>query len=257
MRAYVSAFLLVLFCSMTVASQDDQCQLLQRQYTIGTEAIAFYPHFDFTETEQPGYGNQVLARFADYANIELVYIALPVRRLYHEIDRMVDAVYPDHPAWVTYQGTAPDRFFSARVATTLGTTFVQRDMAAISAGQVRTLAIIHGFTPVAWMPLLETLRLRVVDVPDAHSALGLLALRRVDAADVEYHVARHILSTMEPGTELSVAKNLPYIQSGYHLSSVKHPQLIRCFDQFLQESEPELIKLKQQFNLIEDMADLL
>ena len=242
-----------LFLVAPIAQPAGQCQLPEQHYRVGTEALDFFPHYNFSGEGVAGYGNQVLERFAEFAGIELTFKALPVKRLYHEIDRMVDAVYPDHPRWVQYQGVAPDRAFSLPVATAVGIAWSRASTPELETSQVRSLAIIHGFTPIAWFGIRDRYPFRIIEVPDAKTALRLLLSGRVDAVDLEYNVARYQFQQMEAMTGAVVAERLPYTLGQYHLSSANRPELIRCFDQFLKQHQQELAELKATFGLIETL----
>lgn len=243
-------FSLLLSAAVSAAAP---CQLEQQSYRVGTEAIDFYPHYNFTATGKPGYANLVLQQFADYAGLQLEFKPLPVKRLYHEIDRLVDAVYPDHPRWVHYQGTAPERYFSQPVAAAVGTALVRQQRESIDTAQVRSLAIIHGFTPIAWFGIREQYRFRIIEVPDAETALRLLLSDRVDVVDLEYNVARYQLSRLASQQDIAVAVHLPYTLGQYHLSSASNPALIQCFNQFLQQYQSQLRALKVRFGLTDTL----
>lgn len=249
-------YLLVVFLMsglFSVGHATESCALSQSQYRIGTEALNFYPHYNFSGEGPLGYGNMVLARFAEFAGIELQFKALPVKRLYHEIDRLVDAVYPDHPRWVHYQGVSVQRYFSEPVATAVGTSLVQASQQAIPLTHVRSLAIIHGFTPVAWLSIQPEHRFRILEVADPPTAVRLLLAGRVDVVDLEYNVARYQLQLVEQLPRAVVPRQLPYTLGHYHLSSANSAELIDCFNLFLQQNQPELAALKATFDLMDTL----
>lgn len=225
------------------------------RYLIGIEAINFYPHYDFSADSEGGFANEVFALFAEISGHELEMVPLPPKRLYHELDRRMDFIYPDHPRWVQYQGTAPQRYFSQPVTGNLGTAMIRPQLADAGPEDIRSVAIIHGFTPVAWLSRAAD-RIELIQVPDAQSAIGLVLKGRVDAADVEYNVGSHILRQMGRESDLLPALNLPYTLGSYHLSAVKHPRLIRQFDEFLSDHRAEIQRLKDKYQIKERLEQL-
>ncbi|AWL12830.1 hypothetical protein HMF8227_02378 [Saliniradius amylolyticus] len=227
------------------------------RYVVGTESINFYPHFNFTQQGKPGFAQAVFKRFAQYSGHQFEFVPLPVKRLYYESEGDIDLVYPDHPEWVQYQDVAHKRFFSQPVVGNLGTTWVQPSNRHKTLSQVRSLAIIHGFTPEAWMHHQGREELRFIDVPDPESAIGVLLLGRVEAADLEYNVARHILRKQGRTGDAQVAVHLPLNIGTYHLSTTKHPALIEQFDQFLHNHRQELKALKKRFGIVEKPSGII
>ena len=96
----------------------------QQQFIVGTEDINFYPHYDFTRPDSPGFANEVLALFSKEYGYRFSFQPLPVKRLYHELDNLVDFIYPDNPHWAKFQGSQASRVFSEPVIYNLGTTLV-------------------------------------------------------------------------------------------------------------------------------------
>ncbi|ALS99933.1 substrate-binding periplasmic protein [Lacimicrobium alkaliphilum] len=229
--------------------------LQAERYLIGIEAINFYPHYDFSPDSEGGFANEVFVLFAEISGLKLEMVPLPPKRLYHELDRRMDFIYPDHPRWVQYQGTAPQRYFSQAVTGNLGTAMIRPQLADARPEDIRSVAIIHGFTPVAWLSRSAD-RIDLIEVPDAQSAIGLVLKGRVDAADVEYNVGSHILRQSDREGDLLPALNLPYTLGSYHLSSVKHPQIIEQFDKFLLEHQTEIQRLKSKYRIKERLEQL-
>ncbi|WP_088331414.1 transporter substrate-binding domain-containing protein [Lacimicrobium sp. SS2-24] len=243
--------LLIILCFLLF-----HAQVHAERYLLGIEAINFYPHYDFSAPHQNGFANEVFALFAEMSGYDLVMVPLPPKRLYHELDRRVDLIYPDHPRWVQYQGTAPARYFSQAVTGNLGTAMIRPEFAMARTEDIRSVAIIRGFTPVAWLSRAKD-RIELIEVTDAQSALGLVLRNRVDAADVEYNVANHLLRKMGKAGALVPAMNLPYTLGSYHLSSATHPQVITQFDDFLHKHRQQIEQLKARYQILDRPDHLL
>lgn len=58
----------------------------------------------------------------------------------------------------------------------------------------------YDFTPTAWLKLRNEYRVKLYEVPNAVTALNLVLKGQLDGADVEYHVAQHILRLAARGS---------------------------------------------------------
>ena len=225
----------------------------QSRFIVGTEDINFYPHYDFTHPDGAGFANEVLQLFATEYGYQFSFQPLPVKRLYHELDNLVDFIYPDNPNWAKYQDSQASRIFSEPVIYNLGTTLVLPANKQISLTQFRTLAVIHGFTPTAWLKLRGEHKFKLYEVPNAASALNLVLRGQLDGADVEYHVAQHILRQQQQDGALVVASQLPMTRVSFHLSTIRHPQVLQQFNRFLLSHGEQINALKHKYQLIDSL----
>ena len=123
----------------------------------------------------------------------------------------------------------------------------------ITLDRFRTLAVIHGFTPTAWLALHGQHRFKLYEVPNAVSAVNLVLRGQLDGADVEYNVAQHILRQQQQEGALVVAQNLPMTRVAFHLSSIRHPQVLQQFNHFLLSHQAEITALKQKYQLSDSL----
>lgn len=242
--AAVSVMLCLLLAPATLA---------QKQFTVGTEDLNFYPHYDFTAADSGGFANEVLRLFATTHGYQFSFQPLPVKRLYHELDNLVDFIYPDNPNWAKYQSSQASRLFSDPVIYNLGSTMVLPENQHIHLTQFRTLAVIHGFTPTAWLSLRDQYRFKLYEVPNAVSAINLVLRGQLDGADVEYNVAQHILRGQQQEGALVVAQYLPVTRVSFHLSTTRHPQVLQQFNRFLLSHQDQIDALKLKYQLTDSL----
>ena len=226
----------------------------EQHFIVGTEDINFYPHYDFTRPDSTGFANEVLALFAKEYGYRFSFQPLPVKRLYHELDNLVDFIYPDNPNWTSLQRVEGQRLFSEPVIHNLGTTMVRPEQQHITLADFRTLAVIHGFTPTAWLKLRNEYRFKLYEVPNAVSAINLVIKGQLDGADVEYSVAQHILRSQQQEGALVAATQLPRTRVSFHLSTVRHPEVLQQFNRFLLSHQVEIASLKQKYQLTDELA---
>lgn len=249
---------LVVMCCMLVAGSlaampDAEPPETPSLLRVGIEQLDYYPHYDFAGNEPRGFFFELMELFAQTENIHLVYVPLPVRRLYQEADNGIDVVYPDNPNWQRYLPNSTTKYFSEPVTMNLGTTWVVPAQQQIELARFRTLATIRGFTPTKWLELQPQYKYRFVEVADVDAALGLVQKGRVDGAAIEYHVAQHFLHYQPLANQLVVAEQLPYTELPFCLSSTRYPAVISRFNQFQQKHQKEIKALKRKFGLIDSL----
>lgn len=222
---------------------------------VGVQEIDYFPHFDFSSQPPQGYFYELMQSFANHAKLKIEFVPLPVRRLYQEAADGVDLVYPDNPRWQRYLVVNLSKYYSVPVEMNLGTTMVLPQNRDMPLNKVRSVAIIHGFTPTKWLELEPHHRYRLVEVADAEAALGLVLKGRVDAANVEYHVAQHYMQQHKLEGQLVVGSQLPYTQLAFLLSSFRDEALIRQFNQFLQTNAADVDALRKKYRLFQHLPE--
>lgn len=227
--------------------------LQAKVYVIGIEQLDYYPHYDFKSAQPRGYFFDLIQLYSQWSGDKFMFKALPVKRLYKDSAELTDFVYPDNLAWQPHldidQSVA--KHYSAPVIYTLGATMVLPEKRQMQLADFKILANIHGFSPTRWIALKPEYKFKILDVPDAESALRMAIRGRVDAANVEYNVAQYHLKQMQFAGALVMAEHLPFTNLAFHLSSQRYPDQIRRFNQFLIEQRDQIQQLKQRYALVE------
>lgn len=113
----------------------------------------------------------------------------------------------------------------------------------------KTLSVPLGFTPIMWNNLVDLGKVKVVSVKDAFAALQMVQKGRVDGADIEFHVAQHILLHTDKPNSLVLDPSLPYDIVDFHLSTIKHRGLLKLLNQFLSNNTEKIDAIKKRYGL--------
>lgn len=220
---------------------------------ICVQNIDYYPHYDFSTQPGRGYAADLFALFSAKTGLQITMLPLPVKRLQDNPDCQL--VYPDNPQWHSAKGEAQPLFFSQPLTGIIGATLVRRGDAQLELAAVRAIAVPRGFTPDHLLAVQKDYNFELVETSDATAAIQMLLKQRVDATDVEWHVARHILQKLGQPQGAEIGRQLPLASVGFHLSSREHGELLRRFDQFLLQYPNEINRLKARYQL-QTVADL-
>lgn len=227
-----------------------------QKLTIGVQAIDHYPHYDITTGTLRGFAGDLFRAFANSNQLELEFVPLPVKRLSKPVKRLskeaygsVDFFYPDNPKWQALREGDDGRHYSRPVVSNWGVSLVLPENKAIRIEQVKTLSIVRGFTPTKWMALQSQYSYQFVEVENTGLAAMMALKGRVDAAEVEYYVAKHHLSKLGLKDMLVVAETLPQSNVWYHVSTFDSLDMLQRFDLFLQEESLLVAALVKKYHL--------
>lgn len=220
-------------------------------YVIGSENIGYYPHYDFMNPDRSGYLSALLKLFATAHQLELVFVALPNKRLHLALEQgVVDFAYPDNPDW----GKKPrnptlKKYFSEPITQAMGGTIVHVQQKGKGLANFDSLVVPFGFTPIKWQQRIDNNEIRLVQVEDAIKALEMVQLQRVSGADIEFNVATHLINSQPKFTHLTMDPDLPFDIVGFRLSTYKHPEILTRLNQFIASNPEQIDALKQQYGL--------
>jgi len=216
-------------------------------YRLCVQNIDYFPHYDFSSLPGRGYAAEVFALFSATKKIQFQLRPLPVKRLQNNSD--CDLIYPDNAQWHSARGNPEVQFFSLPLVSIAGASLVRKGDAQLTLAQIRAIAVPRGFTPDHLLAVQADHHFELVETTDANTALMMLLKKRVDAVDVEWHVARHLLAKTGNSGEVEIGQQLPFASIAFHLSSNRHGELLRQFDRFLQENAPAIQGLQQKYQL--------
>ncbi|GGW85287.1 transporter substrate-binding domain-containing protein [Alteromonas halophila] len=219
-------------------------------YIIGAQNIQYYPHYDFGSEVDKGYAWAVLEAFAQHSGHEFIYLAMPIRRLQMELLKgNVDFVYPDNPTWYNQIVPASEKAFSQPLTRALGGTIVKADAVGRDIDAIRRLAMPLGFTPVNWQTRIDNYQTEITTVTDTPISLKLLTRNRVDAINLEYHVAQYLSATTPNVDNVTLDVQLPHSDIGFRLATIRHNDLIDELDDFLTNNQPLISEIRTRYGI--------
>ncbi|MCC2607995.1 type 2 periplasmic-binding domain-containing protein [Planctobacterium marinum] len=219
-------------------------------YIVGTENIVYFPHYDFVKSRD-SYVAALLTQFAAQHNLEIQYVALPNKRLHLALEQgIVDFAYPDNPNWKKLpKDPSLKKHFSTTIAEATGSTIVRKSDIGKGLSGFNSLVVPFGFSPIKWLTLISNKEVKLVEVGNAMQALEMVALGRVSGADIEYHVASHLIKRHKKFHNLTMDPELPYDIVGFKMSSYRHPEILEQLNRFIAANPEQISLLKNQYQL--------
>ncbi|MCY1216855.1 hypothetical protein D9M68_274830 [compost metagenome] len=224
----------------------------QAEYRVGVEEVDYYPIYSAVPPnyQYRGYARDLLDLFALRENLHFTYVALPVRRLFHNYWLgQLDLVFPDSPRWNVAQKPAGITY-SQPVLRFQDVMLVLPERKGQPREAFRRLGFVRGFTPWKFQDDIAAGRVTVKEAPNPEGLIHMTLAGYIDAANMSLEVARFHLKRQKREQGLVVEPDLlPISDSYYHLSSIRHPELIQRFDAFLQREQKAVQALKAKYEL--------
>lgn len=227
----------------------------EKQYIVGVENIDYLPHYTGEHNQYTGFSRELFDAFARKKGYHFIYKPLPLKRLFSEfLDGQTDFKYPDNPDWSANLKKDKNIHYSTPVVSSVTGVMVLPENKTNNLEKFKNLGTMMGFTPTAYTELIKAGKIVNTDASETDfvSLLKIAILKRVDgvyiASDVGAYHLREILKTPDA---LVFNPNLPYDIQKFSLSSVKYPEIIGEFNEFLIKEKEFVERLKSEHRIIE------
>jgi ABC-type amino acid transport substrate-binding protein len=221
-------------------------------FVIGVEETHYLPHYSFEYGEYRGFAREVLDAFFTARGYRPEYRAFPVERLFHSlVDGQVDFKYPDNELWREDIKLQLPIIYSAPVAVFVDGVCVLPEHKGEDINQLKSLGALRGFSLPPWVYRIADGELEIVANDSFQGMVEQAMIGRVDGiyanVDVVSYLLRHIIK--QPGA-LQFDTTMPYNRGHYRLSTLKHPEVIAEFNQWLAEHTDFMRALKIKYGIL-------
>ena len=240
-----SLFLLSLFLFFTAAKS------YAKHYVVGVEELEYYPIYAQREGEYAGFARELLDGFATSNGHTFEYRHMPIKRLFNDfIAGKFDFKFPDSSQWQTAMKKGKAITYSDPVLEYIDGVMVATSELGKGKSHLKTLGVPRGFTPWEY---LEDAKNKQISITEGNSLKNLVKMaqtKRIDGVYFNIIVAKYFLEHTEFASNIIVFdKTLPHTRSTYHLSSIKHPNIIQEFNHYLKANVAKVEALKAKYNV--------
>ncbi len=218
-------------------------------FVVGVQELDYFPIYATDGTGRyVGYARELLDLFASTRGHRFTYRALPIKRLVNDyLLGHTDFMFPDNPRWDAEAKKTLAVCYSAPAVIFQDAVLVLPERRGQS---LQSLGTVRGFTPWKFMGQVKGGSLALQEAQGPRNLIQMALAQRVDGINLARQVADFHLKDMGRPTALVVdAGLLPSTDSQYLLSSIRHPEVVRQFDQFLQTHALAVGALKQKYGL--------
>ncbi len=205
---------------------------------VGVENTQYLPYFSSEgrkKNEYRGLAREILEEYGRFNKHKIVFVPLPVKRLYKSfLTGKVDFKFPDSPYWQIDSKKGADIKYSEGIMGFTDGIMLLPEKKGTGLAGLKILGTVRGFTAFDYLEFINT---GIVQLEETNTLEGLIQkvlTGRIDGAYVNIAVARYYLQEeLGRRNDLVFDPILPYTVDYYRLSSIKHPNIINEFNQFL------------------------
>ncbi len=216
-------------------------------YVIGVEDSAFAPHYSVDKQGRyQGFARELFDLFAAKSGVQLSFKPLSVAQLLPALlAGEVDFKYPDSANWAQERKAGKALSYSQGVVDYVDGVLVAPQRQGQPLERLKRLAMVDGWTPRGYQERIDAQQIELTYSDDLRQMIRQALKKNTDGAYFNVVVATHYLDNIRarPGALVFDAK-LPHSRGSFHLSTLKHPQLLQRFDRFLTEHQAEVEVLK-------------
>lgn len=220
-------------------------------YTVGVEAIDYQPVYRGENGQYNGYARELLDAFASKYGHTLSYRPLPVARLFDEFLNAdtLDFKFPDNAQWAPDLKKGKTLSYSQPAITITEGLMMPAATKGKPLAAVKSIGTMRGFTP--W-PYLDAINRKAIAVTESNTFDALIQLslnQRVDGIYIATVVADYHLGELKKPGALVLDDALPLSRSGFSLSTRKHADVVRQFDEFLVKEKATVARIRAKYRI--------
>lgn len=223
-----------------------------KEFLVGVENTQLYPIFGHRMGQYRGFSRELLDAFAARKGYTFKYAGRPVTQLYVEFldEGSLDFKYPDSPSWRATLKTDKTITYSAPVYSGVEVTMVLPNRVGKPQSDIKRLGTIRGFQLRPYRKEIADGLIKQVDSDNLPSLINNALSGRVDAILIHQQAANHYLAqSLKRTGGLVVDPSLPSNEVDYELSTLKHPEVIAEFNEFLASEKDLIASLKSKYQL--------
>jgi len=233
-------------------------RVLAADYVVAVEGINYLPLYDGSDMQHyGGFARELLDLFASRYGHHFRYVPLPINRLFSEVyrARKYDFKFPDNPHWQPEIKVGSGVVYSDAVVTMTEGLFVPAGRLGKQKKPVKYIAMIAGFTPTPYLDLVKRGKIVVYPTNNFESLFKMRTVERVDGIYANPFAVKYFQShKVAPADRLVLDTSMPMITSAYALSSIRHPDVIAQFNQFLRTDQSSIARLKARYGIVGDAS---
>lgn len=213
---------------------------------IGVENQYYLPAYSYENGVYLGFARELFDAWAQARGHQVVYRALPVPRLYASfLGGQVDFKFPDNPNWNKAARGGKAIAYSEPVLAFVDGTSVRPERKGQGVGAVKVLGTMGGFTPWAWLDRIKAGKTALSENYNLEALTRQTLAGRVDGVYASVAVINYQLDHVlkRPGA-LVFDPALPASRDHYHLASIKRPELLRDFNDWMRKNQEWINALK-------------
>ncbi len=215
---------------------------------VGVESLYYLPVATHDSGGYRGFARDLIDAFAKDQGYRVEYRPLPVPRLYASFFAgQIDFKFPDNAYWKKDLRIGKTIYYSDPVAAFVDGTCVLPAMRNAGPDAIRRLGTMGGFTPWAWLDRIKAGKTSLSENTRLEALVRQALAGRVDGVYASVAVINYQLDHVlkQPGA-LVFNPALPHSRDNYHLATMKRPEVVREFNDWMRKNRDKVAALKNK-----------
>ena len=223
-----------------------------QEFMIGVEDVPYYPLFEF-KSNRDTYARELLNSFAAEKGYKFTYIALPIKRFNRWLlEEKIDFKYPDNIRWYPDTSLREKFTFSHSTIKLVAGTTVLKSSLKKDKSEFKSVGTLLGFYPTTWIDQINSGQDKLYEETSTKILIQHLLAKNIDGIDIEPSVIRYYLEILGQSTDVAIIdERYQYDVYDLHLSTIKHPEIIKEFNEFLNNNKTLLEEMSKKYNIID------
>jgi ABC-type amino acid transport substrate-binding protein len=219
--------------------------------TLGVETTDYSPYYYLNADQKyQGAARDIFDLFSKSHNLPISYNPMPVPRLFKEfVKGSIDLKFPDNPLWSASLQSKVKVFYSNSIFNIKESLLVLKKNSDIAKKDIKTVGTILGFSTPGIAKPVANKEFETVKTKKIEQLIHMLASERVQAMYFNESVALAVAKRLHPNKQLVEHSSYQPFQYAYHLSSIKHPELINTFNAFLISHAEQVADICNRYGL--------
>ncbi|OUR94971.1 hypothetical protein A9Q81_14500 [Gammaproteobacteria bacterium 42_54_T18] len=220
-------------------------------FIVGVENLEYYPLYEYKDGQYKGLAQTMLDQFGKDKGHTFEYKPFPVLRLTkYFVEKAVDFKFPDNEYWAKDAKLGHTVVYSDPVMEYTDGVLVIPERKGKGIDGFKKLGTVRGFTPWTYMSLIKSGSITVNEGNSLNAVVKQALNNRVDGAYFNVSVAKYFLEhQLKKPNVLVFDESLPHTTSNYHLSSIKHPNIIKQFNAWQIEQAGWILDKRREYGL--------
>jgi len=226
--------------------------LQAQEFIIGVEDVSYYPLYEF-KSNRNTHTRELLDTFADSQGYKFTYLPLPVKRFERWlVEDRIDFKYPDNSRWYANRNTAKNFTFSEPTIKLVAGTSVLKSSLNKSKSEFKSIGTLLGFYPTHWIEPIKNGQVKLYEDVSTKLLVQQLIAGHIDGIDIEPSVIHYYLEELGKPPDTSIIdRKYKYDVYDFHFSTIKHPEIINEFNEFLRNNKVLLEQLNKKYKIMD------
>ncbi len=236
-----------IYCLFVLISSSN---LKAQEFIVGVEDVDYYPLYEF-KSNRNTHSRELLNAFSATKGYKFIYMPLPIKRFETWLlENKIDFKYPDNSSWYSSTNTTEKCTFSESTIKLVAGTSVLKSSLKKSTSEFKSIGTLLGFYPKHWIGKIQSGKVKLYEDVSTKILVQQLVAGHIDGIDIEPSVVQYYLEELGKPSDTSIIdRRYDYNVYGFHFSTIKHPQVIAEFNEFLRENKALLEHLNKKYKI--------